>query len=510
MAGIPLPALDIRPPAPPPNQLEQLGQLLGLRNAIQEQPLRMQALQNQAQAGQMENQQRQIQLNDQEAMTAAMHQWDGKDINSLVPLVVKNGGSAQAVMGLKAKALDIQKTLSGIASQDATTGSTKLKTLQTRNDLINGALNAVSQLPDDQIASGLVSSAQQLGQQGLLDQQHVQSALQLAQSGDPNAIRAQLSLMQKQSMSLSQQMDAAQKQAQTNLATTQNEVAKQSLGFGPSGPAADSKYRFLEAKVLAKQPISDADKNWMEAYKKQKLLVPVIAGQVREAGYASSRLYPVFDNATKETMYVSANDLNAMRAENPSRYSPASYSPESIGQRDTTAYFTKGKGGQQLTAYNTALAHLDTLQSLASALHNGDVQAVNRVAQRFKQETGNPAPTNFEAAKNAMAGEVASALKASGATDQEIEKVDQTFSRAQSPAQLDGAINTYRSLLNSKAHQLQGQYAAGMQGKPNFNAAPSPQNPGGTVKLQAPDGTIKEVPAADAQHYIGLGAKEVK
>jgi len=257
-------------------------------------------------------------------------------------------------------------------------------------------------------------------------------------------------------------------------ATAETQTAEANAGFGPSGPAADSKYRFLEAKVIAKQPVSDADKNWMEAYKKQKLLVPVISGQVREAGYASSRLYPVFDNATHQTLYVSANDVNAMRAENPSRYSPASYSPESIGQRDTTAYFTKGKGGQQLTAYNTALAHLDTLQTLASALNNGDVQAVNRVAQRFKQETGNPAPTNFEAAKNAMAGEVASALKASGATDQEIEKVDQTFGRAQSPQQLEGAINTYRSLLNSKAHQLQGQYSAGMQGKPNFQPQASP------------------------------------
>lgn len=231
MSSIPLPALDVRPPQAPPNQMEQLGQILGLRNAIQEAPLRQQALQQQVDAGQMENQQRQIQLNDQQAMTAAMHQWDGKDINSLVPLVVKNGGSAQAVMGLKAKALDIQKTLSGIASQDATTGSTKLKTLQTRNDLINGALNAVSQLPDDQLASGLVSSAQQLAQQGLLDPQHVQQAVQLAQSGDPNAIRAQLSLMQKQSMSLTQQMDAAQKQAQTEASSANTKKTNAEMQF---------------------------------------------------------------------------------------------------------------------------------------------------------------------------------------------------------------------------------------------------------------------------------------
>lgn len=472
MAGIPLPALDIRPPAPPPNQLDQLGQILGLRNAIQEAPLRQQALQNQVQSGGLQVQQQQQQLKDTQAVTAAMQQWDGKDLNNLAPLVLKNGGSGMAVIGLKQKQLALQQQYSGIAAQDATTGAKNLETMKGKNDMIAGALSTVLQTPDAQLPQAVMATAQDLAQKGLLDPQHVQMAEKIAQSGDPAQIRTQLDAMRKGMMANSQILDDAQKQA--SIRKTKAEMA-----FGPTGPAADSKYRFLEAKVIAKQPISDADKNWMEAYKKQKLLVPVIAGQVREAGYASSRLYPVFDNATKETMYVSANDLNAMRAENPSRYSPASYSPESIGQRDTTAYFTKGKGGQQLTAYNTALAHLDTLQSLASALHNGDVQAVNRVAQRFKQETGNPAPTNFEAAKNAMAGEVASALKTSGATDQEIEKVDQTFSRAQSPAQLDGAINTYRSLLNSKAHQLQGQYAAGMQGKPNFNAAPSPQNPGG-------------------------------
>ena len=100
MAGIPLPALDVRPPAAPPNQLEQLGQILGLKNAIQNAPLQNQALQQQVQAGSMENQQRQVQLQDQQAVTKAMQQWDGKDLNALPTLVLKNGGSGMAVMGL--------------------------------------------------------------------------------------------------------------------------------------------------------------------------------------------------------------------------------------------------------------------------------------------------------------------------------------------------------------------------------------------------------------------------
>lgn len=141
-------------------------------------------------------------------------------------------------------------------------------------------------------------------------------------------------------------------------------------------------------------------------------------------------------------------------------------------------YMTSGKGGQQLTAFNTAISHLSTLDNLASQLNNGDIQIFNKAAQAWAQQTGNPAPTNFAAAKNAMSGEVAAALKASGATDQEINKVGDTFDRAQSPAQLKGAIEAYRSLLGSKRDQLKAQHDAAQQGKPNFG-----DNAGGAGSL---------------------------
>jgi hypothetical protein len=153
-------------------------------------------------------------------------------------------------------------------------------------------------------------------------------------------------------------------------------------------------------------------------------------------------------------------------------------------KRSTKTYFTSGAGGKQLTAFNTAITHLDTLDRLAGDLGNSDVQLVNRAKQAWAEQTGNPAPANFEAAKNAMSGEVAAALKASGATDQEIAHVGATFNRAQSPAQLKGAINTYRELLKSKAQQLKGQYDAGMKGGAAFDAPTG----GGEVTATGPNG----------------------
>jgi hypothetical protein len=151
-----------------------------------------------------------------------------------------------------------------------------------------------------------------------------------------------------------------------------------------------------------------------------------------------------------------------------------------------------------LTAFNTAMTHLDTLQRLAGDLDNSNVQIFNKAKQAYADQTGNPAPANFAAAKNAMAGEVAAALKASGATDQEITHVSSTFDRAQSPAQLNGAINTYRELLRGKRDQLQRQYEQGAQGKANFG-------PSGAISVTDPKGGIHTFPdQASADKFKAL------
>ena len=90
MAAIPLPALDVRPPAAPPSPLEQYGQLMQIQNMKNQQslfPLQEQAAQTAVQGGQMELQQKQIALNDQKAMSAAMREWGS-------PPAAAGGGAA--------------------------------------------------------------------------------------------------------------------------------------------------------------------------------------------------------------------------------------------------------------------------------------------------------------------------------------------------------------------------------------------------------------------------------
>ena len=68
--GIPLAALSVNPPQPGPNVLDQATRAFQLRQAMQQAPLQQQAAQQQVQTGALENQQRQQQL----AQTQALNQ----------------------------------------------------------------------------------------------------------------------------------------------------------------------------------------------------------------------------------------------------------------------------------------------------------------------------------------------------------------------------------------------------------------------------------------------------
>lgn len=124
--------------------------------------------------------------------------------------------------------------------------------------------------------------------------------------------------------------------------------------------------------------------------------------------------------------------------------------------------FNKGVPGQRVTALNTAMNHLDTIKDLGAALKNGDTTAFNAVAQFFAQQTGDPAPTNMDEAAEIVGNEIMKSIVASGAgTGPEREKLAESFSKARSPAQINDAIKTARSLLSGQAASLALQYKNG-------------------------------------------------
>jgi hypothetical protein len=120
--------------------------------------------------------------------------------------------------------------------------------------------------------------------------------------------------------------------------------------------------------------------------------------------------------------------------------------------------FSTGKNGNTVRSLNVAVQHLDQLGALSQALDNGNVQLFNKIGQAYAQQTGNPAPTDFAAAKNLVADEVVKAIVGSGGGVQDRQDAAATISRASSPQQLAGVIQTYQHLMGGQLSGLKQQY----------------------------------------------------
>lgn len=120
--------------------------------------------------------------------------------------------------------------------------------------------------------------------------------------------------------------------------------------------------------------------------------------------------------------------------------------------------FTSGKLGNSVRSFNVSLSHLDTLSNLADALHNGDAKMVNKVGNYFAEQTGGAAPTNFDAAKKIVGDEIVKAIVGSGGGVHDREEAARVIAAANSPAQLKGAIGTYKELMRGQLNGLQQQY----------------------------------------------------
>ncbi len=119
------------------------------------------------------------------------------------------------MQGLQQHVLQMKAQAATIAMDDARAGSSNADTMKSKNGMIVNAMTGVMGLPDEQLAQGISTTAQQLSQQGLFDPQHVQMAQQLAALAqqNPSQARQQLSVQIKSLGGFSQLLDAAQKQA---------------------------------------------------------------------------------------------------------------------------------------------------------------------------------------------------------------------------------------------------------------------------------------------------------
>lgn len=234
----------------------------------------------------------------------------------------------------------------------------------------------------------------------------------------------------------------------------------------------DDKAIRLNQQLAEGKPLSEQDASYLKAYQKYINDTKIVPGVARAQAFGQFRPLQVVDPETGTTHYEYSGNAIAH----------GSQGTGSIPFRTAAGmakFMTSGKGGQTITAYNTANDHLDLLGKAADALGNGDVQAINALNNSFQQQFGHAAPTNFNAVKAMLAGELANVAKVTGATDPEIAEQKDNINRASSPEQIRGFIDTNHDLMDQKAYEMYQQYQQGIQGQPAFHTGLSGHQPAG-------------------------------
>lgn len=412
--------------------LAQAGQIKAQQQQQAEAPLRMQALQQAVQSGDVGLQEKQQALNDQKAVTTAMQSWDGKNIDDLTPIVLKNGGSAQAVIGLKQHALDLKAKASTIAKDDAATGKSQVDTLKQKGDLITGALAPLvdpTQVPDAQLPQTLSATVQDLQQKGLIDQQHAQAAAALAQSGDPVAMRQGIDQFRKTYMAQSQILEQA-KADQT--AANQDAMRKQAAATA----AETARYHDVEAKQGAQRiSLEGARLNFDKARQGTQDQQSIDAQAQQIAKYEVKGLPQSRNNPYSRAVMQRVYEINP------------GYSDEGYATNQDFLS-SKGKANAQVQSLNKLSAHLSELQ-----------QASDKAG--FSPVGFTSAGKDLRLAEQLFSKEDVKFLSGSGVgTEGELNGlIDKTHSPIASVR--NSAIDTLSKFTSDAARQLGDQYERG-------------------------------------------------
>jgi hypothetical protein len=142
-----------------PDMVGDYAKLAMLKNQLQEAPLRQQALQQQVDAGAIENQRGQQNINSQKAMMRAYSEAGG-DLSKTVPLAAKYGASPDALVKLQQSAIEQQSANIKLLQEK---GSRALQ----EADLYQGAHDAVAQAPAAQRPAAYQQQVQGLQQAGI-------------------------------------------------------------------------------------------------------------------------------------------------------------------------------------------------------------------------------------------------------------------------------------------------------------------------------------------------------
>jgi hypothetical protein len=140
-------------------------------------------------------------------------------------------------------------------------------------------------------------------------------------------------------------------------------------------------------------------------------------------------------------------------------YKEGDYGNQNIALRNWTN--PNGAGFKQIGAFSTVSGHLETLNKLATALDNGDTPTINAMVNYIKRQTGDATVTNYDTAKQAVAGELVKAVTGVAGALYDREEAAANLLRNGSPEQQEQAIETWKQLIASRLETSMYQFKSG-------------------------------------------------
>jgi len=286
---------------------------------------------------------------------------------------------------------------------------------------------------------------------------------------DPNERRAYLANPKGYKFSAQSFMDAAAKKAAADQeaadALARDVTKKKTLAPIDTEQAVDQATKTAKATLPLKLQQTESEERIRAKY---KVPIPTLGADGKPATNPTAQAIANYQIAPPSPRSLATPAGEALMAQvialNPD------YDATQFPTRQATRKaFTSGKQSQTINSLNTAILHLDHLGAVAEAMGNGSFQPGNALYNATAAMFGESAPTNFAGAKDIMAGELAGALKNSGATDAEIQKVSKSLDSKQSPQQIKSYLEDVAiPMLADKAKSLDRQYHQVMGEKDPF------------------------------------------
>jgi hypothetical protein len=136
-------------------------------------------------------------------------------------------------------------------------------------------------------------------------------------------------------------------------------------------------------------------------------------------------------------------------------YSDIGYSSKKTSAK---AYLPGQKLGNLILSNASALGHMEALKEAYNAMTNGDLRAINSIANKYKVQTGSAPEAVFNALKNVIGAEIMKAIVPGGGGVVERQDIGETLIREASNDQFMGTMAGYEDVMREQYDNMHQDY----------------------------------------------------